>query len=118
MTEARDWIAIFSKYLPELLNAVTMQHPVTMRAMMKPARQFTPKNRPTSVGKAIAKTAGITEPLIELAEPESSSLLPVSLRATLEVTRTEPMIIPVITNALHAPASSPVNTLIFIISNA
>ena len=71
---------------------------MTISAIINPARQLTPKNRPTSVGKAIENTAGNTVPLIELAEPYSSSLLPISRSATLDVTRTEPMIIPVMKN--------------------
>ena len=104
-------MAVFSRYLPELLDAFTMKHPVTIIASRKPARLAGPKNRPTIVGSKTAIIAGKSDPLSELVVPVSSSLLPMSRRATLLVIFTELISIPVSTKALHAPTIMPQNTL-------
>ena len=111
ITEERDWIAVFSRYLPELLDAFTIKHPVTIIAARKPARLAGPKNKPTIVGSRTAIIAGKSEPLSELFVPVSSSLLPMSLRATLLVIFTELINMPVRTKALHVPTIMPQKTL-------
>ena len=71
------------------MDAFTIKHPVIIIAARKPARLAGPKNKPTIVGSNTAIIAGKSDPLNELVDPVSSSLLPISLNATRLVIFTE-----------------------------